>query len=62
VTGDIDCVTPSSDRKLWAAVQRACKAMQEAEGLAKPPKVSTSAFGPGKANTPVAKAPVTISA
>ena len=43
VTGDIDSVTPSSDRKLWAAVQRACRAMQEAEGLAKPPKVSTSA-------------------
>ncbi len=43
VTGDLDSVTPSSDRRLWAAVQRACKAMQEAEGLAKPPKVSTSA-------------------
>jgi hypothetical protein len=43
VTRDLDTVTSSSDRKLWAAVRRACKMMQEAEGLPKPPKVSTSA-------------------
>jgi len=43
VTGDLDSITPASDLKLWAAVERACKAMQKAEGLAKPPKVSTSA-------------------
>ena len=43
LTTDIDSVTPPSDRKLWAAVQRACKAMKEAEGLSKPPKVTTSA-------------------
>lgn len=43
VTGDLDSVTPASDRKLWAAVERACTAMRKAEGLAKPPKVSTSA-------------------
>jgi hypothetical protein len=43
VTCDLDSVTSTSDRKLWAAVRRACKAMQEAEGLAKAPTVSTSA-------------------
>ncbi len=43
VTGDLDSITSTKDRKLWAAVERACKAMQEAEGLRKPPKVSTSA-------------------
>ena len=43
VTGDIDSITPTTDAELWAAVERACKAMQRAEGLAKPPKVSTSA-------------------
>ncbi len=43
VTGDLDSVTPASDRKLWAALERACEAMQKAEGLAKSPRVSTSA-------------------
>ena len=43
VTGDLDSVTPASDRKLWAAVDRACEALQKAEGLAEPPRVPTSA-------------------
>ncbi len=43
VTGDLNSVTSTKDRKLWAAVERACKALQEGEGLAKPPRVSTSA-------------------
>lgn len=43
VTGDLDSITSTRDRKLWRAVERACKAMQDAEGLTKPPKVSTSA-------------------
>lgn len=42
LTTDIDSVTSPVDRRLWAAIERACLAMQRIEGLPKSPIVSNS--------------------
>jgi hypothetical protein len=42
LTTDLDSVTSPGDRKLWAAVGRACKTMQARYRLKEPPKVSTT--------------------
>jgi hypothetical protein len=42
LTTDIDSVTSPRDRRLWAAIGRACRKMQEQAGLVEVPKVSSS--------------------
>ncbi len=42
LTTDIDSVTSPRDRRLWAAIDRACRKMQEKAGLVEVPKVSSS--------------------
>ncbi len=42
LTTDIDSVTSTRDRRLWAAIGRACRKMQEQTGLAELPRVSSS--------------------
>jgi len=39
LTSDIDSVTSTRDRALWQAIDRACKKVQEREGLRRPPQV-----------------------
>ncbi|HET9555434.1 MAG TPA: hypothetical protein VFP50_20895 [Anaeromyxobacteraceae bacterium] len=39
LTSDIDSVTSTKDRALWSAIERACKRLQEEEGLRRPPQV-----------------------
>jgi hypothetical protein len=40
LTSDLDSVTSSRDRALWAAFERAGAALQQEQGLRRPPKVS----------------------
>ena len=42
LTTDIDSVTSTRDRRLWAAIERACRKMKEQAGLEELPKVSSS--------------------
>jgi hypothetical protein len=39
LTSDIDSVTSTRDRALWAAIERACKKLQQEDGLRRPPQV-----------------------
>jgi len=39
LTSDIDSVTSTRDRALWRAIERACKKVQEQDGLRRAPKV-----------------------
>lgn len=39
LTSDIDSVTSTRDRALWSAIERACKKVQEQDGLRRPPHV-----------------------
>jgi hypothetical protein len=39
LTSDIDSVTSTRDRALWSAIGRACRKLQEQEGLRRPPHV-----------------------
>jgi hypothetical protein len=42
LTSDIDSVTSTRDRRLWAAIDRACRKLQEQAGLETLPTVSSS--------------------
>lgn len=42
LTSDIDSVTSTRDRRLWAAIDRACRKLQEQAGLEALPRVSSS--------------------